>query len=175
MVLSEEDKQNFLKLVCPGYRSIAEDLINEKINALYIWLEYVGYKAYDYNGDDIKTYGALGQAYIEIFENSTDEPSKVIVLNANKYHMSLDDLHIIRQVVNFYGGSLEYNVLAKSDRDAKLRWELLKLYADDPEACSVIMKRKFKKIYDGLSDSDKLLLEIDCHENDWHAKEFRLI
>lgn len=166
MTLSEEDKQNFLKMVCPGYRSIAEDLINEKIDALYIRLEYVGHKAYDYNGIDIKTYGALGQAYIGIFENSTDEPSKVIMLNANKNNMPLDYFQTIRQVLNFYGVPLEYNVLTKSDRDEKLRWQLLKLYADDPEACSVIMKRKFKKIYDGLSDSDKLLLEIDCYEND---------
>ena len=167
MTLSEEDKQHFLKLVCPGYRSIAEDLINEKIDALYIRLEYVGHKAYDYNGIDIKTYGALGQTYIEIFENSTDKPSKVIMLNANKNNMlTLDDLQTIRQVLNFYGGPLEYNVLAKSDRDEKLRWNLLKLYADDPEACSVIMKRKFKKIYDDLSDSDKLLLELDCYDND---------
>ena len=159
MVLSEEDKQHFLKLVCPGYRSIAEDLINEKIDALYIGYGFVSVS-------DIKKYGVLGQAYIEIFENSTDEPSKVIILNANRNHMPLDDLLIIRQVVNFYGGPVDYNILTKSDRDAKLRWELLKLYADDPEACSVIMKRKFKKIYDDLSDSDKLLLEIDCHEND---------
>ena len=166
MTLSEEYKQHFLKLVCPGYRSIAEDLINEKIDALFILREYVGHKAYDYNGSDIKTYGALDQAYIEIFENSTYEPSKVIILNANRNHMPLDDLLIIRHVVNFYGGPVDYNVLTKSDRDEKLRWELLKLYADDPEACSVIMKRKLKKIYDGLSDSDKLLLELDCYENE---------
>lgn len=159
MILSEEDKRNFLKLVCPGYRSIAEDLINEKIDALYIGYRFVG-------GSDIKNYGVLGQAYIEIFENSTDEPSKVIMLNANKNNMPLDDLQTIRQVVNFYGGPFEYNALTKSDRDEKLRWDLLKLYADDPEACSIIMKRKFKKIYDGLSDSDKLLLEIDCYDND---------
>lgn len=154
MTLSEEDKQNFLKLVCPESRSLAEDLINEKIDALYIWYGFVG-------GIDIKNYGVLGQAYIEIFENSTDEPSKVIMLNANKNNMSLDDFQTIRQVVNFYGGLLEYNALAKSDRDEKLRWQLLKLYADDPEACSVIMKRKFKKIYDDLSDSDKLLAMIN--------------
>ena len=159
MILSEEDKQNFLKMVCPGYRSIAEDLINEKIDALYIGYDFVSV-------DDIKSYdGVLGDAYIEIFENSTDEPSKVIMLNVNKNHISLD-LQTIRQVEKFYGGPVDYNVLTKSDRDEKLRWNLLKLYADDPEACSVIMKRKLKKIYDDLSDSDKLLLEIDCYKND---------
>lgn len=108
MILSEEDKQNFLKLVCPEYRSIAEDLINEKIDALYIGYRFVG-------GSDIKNYGALGQAYIEIFENSTGEPSKVIILNVNRNHMPLDDLLIIRHVVNFYGGPVDYNVLTKSD------------------------------------------------------------
>ena len=159
MILSEEGKQNFLKMACPGYRSIAEDLINEKIDALYIRYDFV-------SADYIKSYdGMLGDAYIEIFENSTDEPSKVIMLNVNKNHISLD-LQTIRQVAKFYGGPVDYNVLTKSDRDEKLRWQLLKLYADDPDACSVIMKRKLKKIYDGLSDSDKLLLEIDCYEND---------
>ena len=159
MALSEKYKQNFLKMICPGYRSIAEDLINEKIDALYIRYDFVSV-------DDIKSYdGVLGDAYIEIFENSTDEPSKVVMLSVNKNHISLD-LQTIRQVAKFYGGQVDYNALTKSDRDEKLRWELLKLYVDDPELCSVIMTRKLKKIYDDLSDSDKLLLEIDCYEND---------
>ena len=163
MALSEKDKQNFIKMVCPGYRSIAEDLINEKIDALYIRYDFVSV-------DDIKSYdGVLGDAYIEIFENSTDEPSKVIMLNVNKNHISLD-LQTIRRVAKFYGGPVDYNVLTKSDRDEKLRWQLLKLYADDPEACSVIMTRKLKKIYDDLSDSDKLLLEI----TDYDIGDYRL-
>ena len=163
MALSEKYKQNFITMVCPGYRSIAEDLINEKIDALYIRYDFVSV-------DDIKSYdGVLGDAYIEIFENSTDEPSKVIMLNVNKNHISLD-LRTIRRVVNFYGGPVDYNVLTNSDRDEKLRWQLLKLYADDPEASSVIMKRKLKKIYDGLSDSDKLLLEI----TDYNIGDYRL-
>ena len=163
MVLSEKDKQNFLKMACPGYRSIAEDLINEKIDALYIRYDFV-------SADYIKSYdGVLGDAYIEIFENSTDEPSKVVMLSVNKNHISLD-LQTIRQVANFYGGPVDYNVLTKSDRDEKLRWELLKLYVDDPEVCSVIMTRKLKKIYDDLSDSDKLLLEI----TDYDIGDYRL-
>ena len=163
MILSEEDKQYFLKLVCPGYRRVAKDLINEKIDALYI-----GY-GFD-SVSDVKNYGVLGQAYIGIFENSTDEPSKVIMLHANRDHISPDDLLTIRHVVNFYGGPVDYNALTKSDHDEKLRWQLLKLYADDPEACSVIMKRKLKKIYDDLSDSDKLLLEI----TDYDIGDYRL-
>ena len=159
MILSEEDKQYFLKLVCPGYRRVAKDLINEKIDALYIGYGFASVS-------DVKNYGVLGQAYIGIFENSTDEPSKVIMLHANRDHISPDDLLTIRHVVNFYGDLLEYDALIESDTNEKLRWELLKLYADDPEAWSVIMKRKLKKIYDDLSDSDKLLLEIDCYEND---------
>ena len=159
MILSEEDKQYFLKLVCPGYRRVAKGLINEKIDALYIGYGFASVS-------DVKNYGVLGQAYIGIFENSTDEPSKVIMLHANRDHISPDDLLTIRHVVNFYGDLLEYDALIESDTNEKLRWELLKLYADDPEAWSVIMKRKLKKIYDDLSDSDKLLLEIDCYEND---------
>ena len=164
MALSEKDKQNFIKMVCPGYRRVAKDLINEKIDALYIRYDFV-------SADYIKSYdGMLGDAYIEIFENSTDEPSKVIMLHANRDHISPDDLLTIRHVVNFYGGPVDYNVLTKSDRDEKLRWQLLKLYADDPEACSVIMTRKLKKIYDDLSDSDKLLLEI----TDYDIGDYRL-
>ena len=168
MILSEEDKQYFLKLVCPGYRRVAKDLINEKIDALYIGYEYAGYEVYNHI-PYIKNHGVLGQAYIGIFENSTDEPSKVIMLNVNKNHISLD-LQTIRRVAKFYGGPVDYNVLTKSDRDEKLRWQLLKLYADDPEACSVIMTRKLKKIYDDLSDSDKLLLEI----TDYDIGDYRL-
>ena len=159
MVLSEKNKQNFLKMVCPGYRRVAKDLINEKIDALYIGYGFASVS-------DVKNYGVLGQAYIGIFENSTDEPSKVIMLHANRDHISPDDLLTIRRVVNFYSDLFEYDALIESDTNEKLRWELLKLYADDPEAWSVIMKRKLKKIYDDLSDSDKLLLEINCYEND---------
>ena len=159
MILSEKDKQNFLKMVCPGYRRVAKDLINEKIDALYIGYGFASVS-------DVKNYGVLGQAYIGIFESSTDEPSKVIMLHANRDHISPDDLLTIRHMVNFYGDLLEYDALIESDTNEKLRWELLKLYADDPEAWSVIMKRKLKKIYDDLSDSDKLLLEINCYEND---------
>ena len=159
MILSEEDKQNFLKMACPGYRRVAKDLINEKIDALYIGYGFASVS-------DVKNYGVLGQAYIGIFESSTDEPSKVIMLHANRDHISPDDLLTIRHMVNFYGDLLEYDALIESDTNEKLRWELLKLYADDPEAWSVIMKRKLKKIYDDLSDSDKLLLEINCYEND---------
>ena len=88
------------------------------------------------------------------------------MLHANRDHISPDDLLTIRHVVNFYGDLLEYDALIESDTNEKLRWELLKLYVDDPEACSVIMKRKLKKIYDDLSGSDKLLLELDCYDND---------
>ena len=120
MILSEEDKQNFLKMVCSGYRRVAKDLINEKIDALYISYGFAGVS-------DVKKYGVLGQAYIKIFENSTDEPSKVIMLNADRDHIPLDDLLTIRQVVNFYGGPFEYNALSESDRYEKLRWQLLKV------------------------------------------------
>ena len=35
------------------------------------------------------------------------------------------------------------------------------IYMERPEDCPVIMKKKCQKIYDSLSDSDKLLLELD--------------
>ena len=53
MILSEKDKQNFLKMVCSGYRRVAKDLINEKIDALYIGYGFAGVS-------DVKKYGVLG-------------------------------------------------------------------------------------------------------------------
>ena len=161
MILSEEDKQHFLKLVCPESRSLAEDLINEKIDALYIGYGFVSVS-------DIKKYGVLGQAYIEIFENSTDEPSKVIMLNVTRQNIRNNELCIIRRIVYKYGNSWEYDLLVKSDADDELRWELLEVYARDCE-CSFILKKKFKKIYESLSDSDKLLLELSDNDITWYT------
>lgn len=172
MKLTEEDKQNFLSMVCPESRKLAEDLLDEKINALYIRYVYTGYNPCNYTDGGVKDFGKLGQACVGIFENSADEPSQVIKLNAYKDHMSNDDFYKIRRITSKYGDNWEYEMLNKSDTDETLRWELLKLYVEDPELCSVIMKRKFKKIYDELSDSDKLLLEVSddnkCWEFKWH-------
>ena len=167
MTLSEEDKQNFLKLVCPESRSLAEDLINEKIDALYIGYEYAGYEAYNHI-PYIKNHGVLGQAYIGIFENSTDEPSKIVMLNVTRQNIRNNELYIIQRIVYKYGNSWEYDLLVKSDTDDELRWELLEVYARDCE-CSFILKKKFKKIYESLSDSDKLLLELSDDDITWYT------
>lgn len=167
MILSEENKQNFLKLVCPESRSLAEDLIDGKIDALYIGYEYVEYKVYAYM-PYIKKYGVLGQAYIEIFENSMDEPSKVIMLNVTVQNIRDDELYIINRIVCAYGDSWEYSLLVNSDTDEELRWELLEVYARYCE-CSFILKKKFKKIYESLSDSDKLLLELSDDDITWYT------
>ena len=167
MILSEEDKQNFLKLVCPESRSLAEDLIDGKIDALYIGYEYAGYKVYAYM-PYIKNYGVLGQVYIEIFENSTDKPSKVIMLNVTRQNIRDDELYIINRIVYAYGNLWEYSLLVNSDTDEELRWELLEVYARDCE-CSFILKKKFKNIYESLSDSDKLLLELSDDDITWYT------
>ena len=167
MILSEEDKQRFLKLVCQESRSLAEDLIDGKIDALYIGYEYAGYDVYAYMSY-IKKYGVLGQAYIGIFENSTDKPSKVIMLNVTRQNIRSNDLYIIQRIVYRYGNSWEYDLLVKSNTDNELRWELLEVYARDCE-CSFILKKKFKKIYESLSDSDKLLLELSDDDITWYT------
>ena len=166
MILSEEDREHFLKLVCPEYRSLAEDLIDGKIDALYIEYSYVGAKPNTYSDFlSRKNHGVLNQAYIEIFEDNPDDVSRVIMLNVA---WKSDDIHIIHQLIYKYGNEWEYGLLAKSDTDEKLRWELLKVYANNSE-CSFILKKKFKKIYDELSDSDKLLLEVaDAAEIEWY-------
>lgn len=170
MKLSEEDKHRFFNMVCPEYRSLAEDLLDGKIDVLYIGYAYTGYSPCTYTGNTIKNYSGLGQVYIEIFENSTDEPSKVIMLHATKDHMAPDDFYTIRRITSSYGDKYEYDMLNKSDANDELRWELLKMYVEDPELCSVIMRRKFKKIYDELSDSDKLLLEVADDNKYWEFK-----
>ena len=168
MILSEEDKNNFLKFVCPESRSLAEDLIDGKIDALYIGYEYVGYDVYTYKMPYIKKHGVLGQAYIGIFENSMDEPSKVIMLNVTRQNIRNNELYITQRIVYKYGNSWEYDLLVKSDTDDELRWELLEVYARDCE-CSFILKKKFKKIYESLSDSDKLLLELSDDDITWYT------
>lgn len=165
MRIAKEDREQFLNLVCPRSRSIAEDLIDGKIDALYIGYGYFGHIKYNYTATE--NYGVRGQACIEIFENPSDVPSKLIMLNVTINNIHDDDLHIIHLITCRYGNLWEYGLLAKSDTDEELRWALLKVYANDFE-CSVILKKKFKKIYDSLSDSDKLLLEVSDDDDEWY-------
>ena len=153
MIISEEDKQRFLNMVCPEYRKLAEDLIDEKIDALYVKYDWYPYETYQY---DCKCNS--GQIFIEIY--ALGHTPKIILLNANQSTITDDDINLIRQVTRKYGNRWEYNLLAQSDKDVNLRWKIMKKYMNDRESCSVIMKKKCQKIYDSLSDSDKLLLEL---------------
>ena len=153
MIISKEDKKRFLNMVCPGYIRLAKDLINGKIDALY-----VEYNWYTFGAKT--SYGDLGQISIEIFENVAGVVSKIILLNENQSSITDDDIELIRQVTRRYGNRREYDRLIQSDKNAKLRWELMRKYMNGHESCSVIMKKKCQKIYDNLSDSDKLLLEL---------------
>ena len=153
MIVSEEDKQRFLNMVCPEYRKLAEDLIDEKIDALCVRYDWYRYEWHQFG---IKH----GQICIEIHEDAITIAPKIILLNANRSTITDDDLDLVRRVVRRYGNVMEYRMLVKSDTDVNLRWKIMKKYMNDSESCSVIMKKKCQKIYDSLSDSDKLLLEL---------------
>ena len=153
MIISEEDKQRFLNMVCPEYRKLAEDLIDEKIDASCVRYDWYRYEWHQFG---IKH----GQICIEIHEDAITIAPKIILFNANRSTITDDDLDLIRRVVRRYGNVMEYRMLVKSDTDANLRWKIMKKYMNDSESCSVIMKKKCQKIYDSLSDSDKLLLEL---------------
>ena len=160
MIVSEEDKQRFLNMVCPEYRKLAEDLIDEKIDALYVGYGWHSYKWHPYGVK--KCCCDSGQIFMEIYEDTLEHTPKIILFNLNVDLRSITDgdIELIRQVTRRYGDRWEYYFLIKSDTDANLRWKMMKNYMNDPESCSVIMKKKCQKIYDSLSDSDKLLLEL---------------
>ena len=153
MIISEEDKRRFLNMVCPEYRKAAEDFIDEKIDALCVRLDWFGEC---YQSDAVKP----GQIYIAVYEGAITSVPKVILLNVDLNSITCDDIGLILQVTHRYGSRAEYYLLIESDKDIKIRSAIMRAYINDRESCSVIMKKKCQKIYESLSDSDKLLLEL---------------
>ena len=139
-------EEHFLSLVHPDCRNIAEDFVDGKIDAMFV--EYYVYVKYGH-----------GRCCIEIFENNPDKPSKIIEFNDSE-HMALDDRSMIYEIVRRYGERHVYEYLKKLDTDENLRNEIMAMYMRFPSALTTIAKKKCQKIYDNLSDSDKLLLEI---------------
>ena len=153
MIISEEDKQRFLNMVCPEYRKRAEDFIDEKIDALCVRWGWLGEW---HQSDAVKP----GQIYIAVYEGAITSAAKVILLNVDQNSITADDIGLIIQVTHRYGDRAEYYLLIESDKDIKIRSAIMRAYINDRESCSVIMKKKCQKIYESLSDSDKLLLEL---------------
>lgn len=143
-------EEHFLSLVRPECRNIAEDFINGKIDAMFA--EYCVY-------DEEYTQCGYGRCHIEIFENDPDKPSKIIEFNDSE-HMVLDDRSMIYEIVRRYGERHVYEVLKKLDTNENLRNDIMTMYMRFPSTLTTIAKKKCQKIYDNLSDSDKLLLEI---------------
>ena len=164
MIISEEDKRRFLNMVCPEYRKLAEDLIDEKIDALYVVYGWHSYEhSYEWHPYGVKKCCCdSGQIFMKIYEDTLEHTPKIILFNLNVHLRSITDgdIELIRQVTRRYGDQMEYYFLIKSDTDINLRWKIMKKYMNDSESCSVIMKKKCQKIYESLSDSDKLLLEL---------------
>ena len=162
MIISEEDKQRCLNMVCPECSKLAEDFIDGKIDALYVKYCWHTYEWHPYGVK--KRCCNPGQIFMEIYEDTLGHTPKIILFNLNAYLISTidGDLDLIRQVTRRYGNQTDYKLLIRSDKDANLRWKMMKEYINDRESCSVIMKKKCQQIYDNLSDSDKLLLELDC-------------
>ena len=145
-------KERFISLVCPECRSIAEDFINDRIDALFV--------TYVSNND------GCYRSRIEIFENDPDKSSKIIEFNDDENHMANYDIHDIRIIAGQYGNKNAYNALKRLDTDENFRNRIMKIYVKYPDTLTTIARKKCQKIYDSLSDSDKLLLEISDDNDD---------
>lgn len=147
-------REYFLSLVHPDYRSIAEDFINDRIDALFV--KYIP------NND------GCYRSRIEIFENDPDKASKIIEFNDDENHMANGDIHDIRIIAGQYGNKHTYEILKRLDNDENFRNRVMRTYVKYPDTLTTIAKKKCQKIYEELSDSDKLLLEIgeDCLKGD---------
>ena len=74
--------------------------------------------------------------------------------------MTIADKFMICGIVGRYGYRHVYEDLKRLDTDENLRNEIMTMYMRFPNALTTIARKKCQKIYDNLSDSDKLLLEI---------------
>ena len=148
-----ESLERFLSLVHPDSRGVAEDFVNGKIDAMFLTYKPKAMAKFGYT--------VLNRTCIEIFENNIETPSKIIEFNDDEKDMEHDDISMICDAVYKYGDMYDYVMLKRLDKNEWTRKTLMHTYMERPEDCPVIMKKKCQKIYDSLSDSDKLLLELD--------------
>lgn len=143
-------REYFLNLVDPKSRGVAEDFINGKIDAMFI----------EYTPKDVLEKGS--RSFIEIFENDQNKASKIIEFNDSEKEMEYGDIYMIYEIVRKYGDRYEYEMLKKLDKDEYKDEQRMVMhrYVKHPENFSTIIRKKCQKIYESLSDSDKLLLEI---------------
>ena len=144
---------HFLSLVHPDSRGVAEDFVNGKIDAMFLTYKPKAMAKFGYT--------VLNRTCIEIFENNIETPSKIIEFNDDEKDMEHDDISMICDAVYKYGDMYDYVMLKRVDKNEGMRKALMHTYMERPEDFPVIMKKKCQKIYDSLSDSDKLLLELD--------------
>ena len=149
-----ESLERFLSLVHPDSRGVAEDFVNGKIDAMFLTYKPKAMAKFGYTVLNNRT-------CIEIFENNIEKPSKIIEFNDDEKDMEHDDISMICDAVYKYGDMYDYVMLKRLDKNEWTRKTLMHTYMERPEDCPVIMKKKCQKIYDSLSDSDKLLLELD--------------
>lgn len=142
-------REYFLNLVDPKSRSVAEDFINGKIDAMFI----------EYTPKEVVKHGP---SFIEIFENDPNKASKIIEFNDSEKEMEYGDECKLYEIVRRYGDRYEYEELKKLDKDEYKDEQRMVMhrYVKHPENFSTIIRKKCQKIYESLSDSDKLLLEI---------------
>ena len=146
-------REHFLSLVHPDSRGVAEDFVNGKIDAMFLTYKPKTMAKFGYT--------VSNRTCIEIFENNIEKPSKIIEFNDDEKDMVHDDISMICDAVYKYGDMYDYVRLKRLDKNEWTRKTLMHTYMERPEDCPVIMKKKCQKIYDSLSDSDKLLLELD--------------
>lgn len=146
--ISEEEKERFLSLVNPKSVDLAKSLINGEFEFLYVDRFPKRDEKSD-NDFDI----------VRIFEKDDTEPSKIIELNASK---SDDDSNFIDKIISKCGTIFDFmDIKFNVENNTSALNDRMRDYLDNPNGIVLCVRMKLKKIYDDLSDSDKLLLETN--------------
>ena len=146
--ISEEEKERFLSLVNPESVDLAKSLINGGFEFLFV----DRFPRHDEKSDN-------GFDTVRIFEKDDKEPSKIIELNASK---SDDDSNFIDKIISKCGTLFDFmDIKFNVENDTSALNDYMRNYLDNPNGIVLCIRMKLKKIYDDLSDSDKLLFETD--------------
>ena len=146
--ISEEEKERFLSLVNPDSVDLAKSLINGEFEFLFV----DRFPRRDEKSDN-------GFDTVRIFEKDDKEPSKIIALNASK---SDDDSNFIDKIISKCGTLFDFmDIKFNVENDTSALNDYMGNYLVNPNGIVLCIRMKLKKIYDGLSDSDKLLFETN--------------
>ena len=156
--ISEEEKERFLSLVNPKSVDLAKSLINGEFEFLYVDRFPKRDEKSNNDFDAIRIF-EKDDTEPGIFEKDDTEPSKIIELNASK---SDDDSNFIDKIISKCGTLFDFmDIKFNVENDTSALNDHMRSYLDNPNGIVLCIRMKLKKIYDGLSDSDKLLFETN--------------